>query len=109
MHEETRVGHLVERRQGGDKDRDAAVAEHAGEEEVLCPPDPASSVSYRVLVGVSRTEARTKRVMASVYKTRMKRNLKKCAASCARPAIQYVLWNDQRHTYNKKGITTRRT
>ena len=33
--------------------------------------------------------------MASVYRTRMKRNLKKCAASCARPAIQYVLQDDQ--------------
>ena len=31
---------------------------------------------------------RTKSVIAREYKTRMKRNLKKWAASCARPAIQ---------------------
>ncbi len=34
---------------------------------------------------------RTKRVMAREKRTRMKRNLKKWAASFARPAIQYVL------------------
>ena len=34
---------------------------------------------------------RTKRVMAIEYKTSMRRNLKKCVASSARPAIQYVL------------------
>ncbi len=36
MHEETRIGHLVERRQGGDQDGDATVAEQAGEEKILC-------------------------------------------------------------------------
>lgn len=29
--------------------------------------------------------------MTNVYRTRMNKNLKKCAASCARPTIQYVL------------------
>ncbi len=46
-------------------------------------------------IGLCRMRARTKRVMASEYRTRIKRNLKKCAASCARPAIQYVLQKDQ--------------
>lgn len=33
----------------------------------------------------------TQSVITRVYKTRINRNLKKCAASFARPAIQYVL------------------
>lgn len=42
--------------------------------------------------GVSeRVEKLTKSVIASVYNTSMKRNLKKLAACGARPAIQYVL------------------
>ena len=36
VHEEPCKRHLVERRQRGDQDRDAAVAEQAGEQEVLC-------------------------------------------------------------------------
>lgn len=38
-----------------------------------------------------RVWERTKRVMTNVYRTRMNRNLKKCAASCVSPTIQYVL------------------
>jgi len=41
--------------------------------------------------GRKRGDGRTKRVIARVYRARMKRNLKKCAGSSARPAIQYVL------------------
>ena len=56
-----------------------------------------ASRKFYVPVGVSgrdhmsRAVALTKRVMANVYKTKMNRNLKKCAASCASPTIQYVL------------------
>lgn len=35
-----------------------------------------------------RRERLTKSVMTSVYRTSIKRNLKKWAASCAKPAIQ---------------------
>ena len=60
-----------------------------------------ASRKFYVPVGVSGRDhtsqavALTKRVMANVYKTKMNRNLKKCAASCARPAIQYVLGDHQ--------------
>ena len=89
MHEEARICHLIEGRQGGDQNGDTAVAEQAGEEEVL----RVTRLQYRSCL--IRARIRTKRVMARVYKTRIKRNLKKCAASCARPAIQYVLQDDQ--------------
>jgi hypothetical protein len=35
VHEEAREGHLIERRQGGEQDRDPAVVEEGAEEEVL--------------------------------------------------------------------------
>lgn len=85
VHEEARIRHLVQRRQRGQEDRDAAVAEQACEEEVL--GQNTSAMRYLC----DRADEFTKRVMASVYSTRMNRNLKKCAASWARPAIQYVL------------------
>ena len=44
-----------------------------------------------IMGGGKGGEGRTKRVIARVYRASMKRNLKKCAASGARPAIQYVL------------------
>ena len=60
-----------------------------------------ASRKYYVPVGVSRRShisriaALTIKVMANVHRIKMKRNLKKCAAFCTRPAIQYVLGNHQ--------------
>lgn len=82
MYEEARIRHLVERGQSAQQNRDAAVAEPTCKEEVLFAAHQDKDIR-----GVSE-RALTNSVIARVYKTRMNRNLKKCAASSARPAIQ---------------------
>lgn len=84
MDEETGKGHLVKCGQSGQKDRNAAIVKESGQKKVL------QKVIILRLGSVTKYLL-TKRVMARAYRTRINKNLKKCAASAASPAIQYVL------------------
>ena len=90
MNEETGERHLVQGGEGADESCDSAIFKYDGQQEVL----PAER-GHQARSPDANFRALTQSVIARVYKTIINKNLKKCAASPAKPAIQYTLGCDQ--------------